>query len=257
MADEDTELVALIDNELDEDAKSRLLRRLEEDAALRERYEALRDAGTPIAASLDVLLESAPLARLRAALPKDDAPGIIRRRFGGIGLRDLAAGIVIGFLAAGIVGWVALRPTPQDEREDWRAAVVEYTELYSNETFAFDDSDPSLQVKKLSAIGGRVRAILTPETLAVPGLRFKTAQLFFYDGAPLAEIVYVDAQGAPVLFCIINNGGADSQRRSERRGDLSLTSWSNDGRGYLVIGRLPEQKTADLARILESRFSKS
>ena len=88
-------------------------------------------------------------------------------------------------------------------------------------------------------------------------MRFKTAQLLFYDGAPLAEIVYVDARGAPVLFCIIDSGGAESQARSETRGDLSLTSWSNGGRGYLVVGRLPERKTADLARMLESRFSKS
>ena len=44
MEDQDQELVALIDNELDKDRKSRLLVRLEEDAVLRARYEALREA---------------------------------------------------------------------------------------------------------------------------------------------------------------------------------------------------------------------
>ena len=73
MTDEDQELVALIDNELDEDRRNRLLARLEEDPALRARYEALRDAGAPIAAAFDALLEQAPVARLRQAIPSETA----------------------------------------------------------------------------------------------------------------------------------------------------------------------------------------
>jgi negative regulator of sigma E activity len=42
MAVDDTELVALIDNELDEEAKGHLLARLAEDKELRKRHEALR-----------------------------------------------------------------------------------------------------------------------------------------------------------------------------------------------------------------------
>jgi anti-sigma factor RsiW len=257
MSDEDAELVGLIDNELDEDAKRRVLVRLAEDEALRKRYEALRDIGPSIAASFDAVLEKAPLARLRAAIPSEGVPRAAYWPFAGVALRELAAGIVIGFLAAGAAAWVALSPTPHQEKEDWQTAVVEYMELYTNETFAFDDIDPSVEVKKLSAVGQKVGATLTPEDLAVPGLRFKMAQILSYDGVPLAEIAYVDGRGAPVLFCITANGGADAQTRSERRGDYSLASWSHAGRGYLVIGRLSEQQIADLARTLEERFSKS
>ena len=47
MAEEDAELVALLDNELDEDAKGRLLARLAKDEALREAQLALlRGSGT-------------------------------------------------------------------------------------------------------------------------------------------------------------------------------------------------------------------
>jgi anti-sigma factor RsiW len=254
MSSEDAELVALIDNELDENAKARLLARLVGDETLRKRYESLRDIGPPIAASLDALIDKAPIAHLRAALPREDAPRAARRPLGGIALRELAAGIVIGLLAAGAAAWVALSFAPHEEREDWRAAVVEYMDLYTNDTFAFDDMDPSIQAKKLSAIGDKVGTTLTPDRVAIPGLHFETAQMLSYDGAPLGEIAYVDAKGAPVLFCIIADGRADAQARSERRGDYSLTSWSHAGRGYLAIGRLPEQQIADLARTLEGRF---
>ncbi len=216
MEDEDAELVALIDNELDQDARSHMLTRLERDVALRRRYEVLQETGAPIAAAFDGLLKSAPLDHLRAAIPKAEASPVVRWLLGGA-VRALAAGIVVAFLAAGIGAWAALRLVPQEEAEDWRTAVVEYVELYTNETFAFDDSDPSAQQKKLSAIGEKLNVYLAPETLMIPGLRFKTAQLLSYDGVPLAEIAYVDSQGAPVVFCIIANAGADVRNRSHPR----------------------------------------
>jgi anti-sigma factor RsiW len=129
--------------------------------------------------------------------------------------------------------------------------------LYTNETFAFDDSSLSSEEKKLSAIGEKLNLRLAPETLTISGLRLRTAQLLSYDGAPLAEIVYVDAHGAPVLFCVFGGARADAEAHSERRGDLSLTSWTSDGRSYLVIGRLPEQQIAYLAGVFEKRFAKT
>jgi anti-sigma factor RsiW len=254
MSGEAEELVALIDNELDPDAKRRLLARLEEDAALRKRYERLLETGARIAAAFDELLTSAPLDRLRDGIPKAKAVPIVPGRFSGA-VRALAAGIVIGFVAAGIAAWAAFRVSPQEQSEDWRAAIVEYMELYTNETFAFDDSDPTSQEKNLRAIGAKLNVRLAPENLAIPGLRFRTARLLSYDGAPLAEIVYVDAQGAPVLFCVIGGAGADAQAETERRGDLSLISWKSGGRGYLVIGRLAERQIVDFADILQKRFA--
>jgi anti-sigma factor RsiW len=80
MSEEDAELVALSDNELGPDARSRLLTRLEEDTALRKRYERLQETGGLIARALDDLLKSAPLDRLRAAMPKAETSSIVRWR---------------------------------------------------------------------------------------------------------------------------------------------------------------------------------
>jgi anti-sigma factor RsiW len=93
MTDHDTELVALIDNELDGGAKARLLTRLAQDEAMRERYDALREAGRSIAIALDSLLQKAPLPQFRACLPPEDARRAPSGRLSGIGLRELAAGI--------------------------------------------------------------------------------------------------------------------------------------------------------------------
>ncbi len=254
MTEDDAELVGLIDNELDESSRNALLARLATDEQLHKRYHELREAGAPIAASLDVLLQQAPLQRLRASLPMD-AP--VRRssvRSARFVLRELAAGILIGFLAAGASAWIALNFGPLAEREDWRTAVLEYMSLYTNETFAPLNPDPSLQALELSALSGQVGVNLTPGKVTLPGLRFTTAFILSYDGSPLGEIAYVDDTDAPVVFCVIADERADAPIRTERRGEFSLAEWSRGGRGFLVVGRMPKERAAELAQTLQTRI---
>jgi anti-sigma factor RsiW len=253
MTDDDAELVALIDNELDESSRTALLARLAADERLRQRYEELREAGAPLAASFDALLGQAPLARLRAALPADEPLRQPSRRFAGIALRELAAGFVIGLLAAGAAAWAAWSFGLLGGREDWRTAVVEYTDLYTNETFSPLNPDAALQAAELSFVGSKVGANLTPENIALPGLRFAVAFMLSHEGHPLAVIAYVDPSGAPVLFCIHANHAPDAPMQSERRGDLSIAWWSRSGRGHLVIGHIPEERAVALAQMLEKR----
>ena len=253
MTDDDAELVALIDNELDESRRPALLARLAADGRLRQRYEELREAAAPLAASFDALLGQAPLARLRAALPADEPLRQRSRRFSGIALRELAAGVVIGLLVAGAVAWAASIFGLLGGKEDWRSAVVEYTNLYTNETFAPLKPDAPLQGKELSAVRARVGGNMTPENVALPGLRFTTAFMLSHAGRPLGVIAYVDPSGAPVLLCILASRAPDAPIRSEHRGDLSLASWSDDGRSYLVIGHIPEERAFALAQMLEKR----
>jgi anti-sigma factor RsiW len=254
MTDDDAELVAFIDNELDENRSGALLARLAQDEQLRRRYYELREAGAPIAASLDALLGQAPLAQLRAMLPGEPLvrqPSARPRR---IVLRQLAAGIVIGLLAAGALAWAALSFGLFNKEEDWRTAVVEYAELYTNESFAPLNPDPSLQALELKALSAQVGVELTPDKVALPGLRFTTAFILSFDGSPLGEIAYVDPKGAPVLFCIIANGAANAQARTEKRGEFSLADWSRGGHGFLVVGRMPKEQIAEWAQTLEKRI---
>jgi anti-sigma factor RsiW len=253
MTDDDAELVALIDNELDGSSRAALLARLAADERLRRRYEELRQTGAPLGAAFDALLERAPLARLSAALPADKPLRRPARRFAGLALRDLAAGIVIGLLAGGAAMWAASTFGLVGGQENWRTAVAEYANLYTNETFSPLNPDAALQAAELSAVGARVGANLTPETVALPGLRFTTAFMLSYGGSPLAVIAYVDPSGAPVLFCIHANRAPDAPLRSERRGDLSLAWWARGGRGHLVIGHLAVERAVSLAQMLDKR----
>lgn len=250
MSDDDAELVALIDNELDESARSAVLARLAADERLRQRYDALRRTSAPLATAFEGLLGQAPLARLTAALPAGEPPRQPSRRFVGIAFRQLAAGFVIGLLAAGAAAWAF---GLFGERDGWRSAVAQYTGLYTNETFSPLKPDAALAAAELSAVGARVGANLTPENVALPGLRFTVAFMLSYEGHPLAVIAYVDPSGAPVLLCVLANRAPEAPIRAERRGDLALASWSDDGRSYLVIGRIPKERAVALAQTLQPR----
>jgi anti-sigma factor RsiW len=253
MSDEDAELVALIDNELDEIRRNALLARLAANEELRARYHELRQTGAPLAASFEALLEQAPLALLRAALPVDEPIRPRRTRFGGIALRELAAGLVVGAIAAGAAIWAASTFGLLDGRENWRTAIAEYTHLYTNETFSPLNPDAAQQTAELKGVGAMVGANLTSENMALPGLRFTSAFMLSYGGSPMGVLAFVDPMGAPVLLCILANGAADAPTQSERRGDLSLAWWARNGRSHLVIGHVPEERAVSLAQMIEKR----
>ena len=176
-----------------------------------------------------------------------------RTRFAGIAFRELAAGLVIGALAAGAALWAASSFGLFDGQEDWRTAITEYTHLYTNETFGPLKPDVAQQAAELKVVDSAVGTNLTPESIALPGLRFASAFMLSYEGSPMGVIAYVDPSGAPVLYCILANGASDAPTKSGRRGDLSLAWWSSDGRSHLVIGRIPQETAVAAARTLAKR----
>ena len=113
--------------------------------------------------------------------------------------------------------------------------------------------DAALQAAELKQSAPRWAPSLTPENVALPGLRFTSAFMLSFGGSPLGVIAYVDPSGAPVLLCILANGAPDAPTQSERRGDLSLAWWARSGRSHLVIGRIPEERAVTLAQTLEKR----
>jgi anti-sigma factor RsiW len=249
MSDDDAELVGLIDNELDERRRDAVLERLAADDGLRQRYEELQQTTAPLTASLDLLLKQAPLTRLRTALPGKD-PIRRPRRFAEIAFRELAAGLVIGVLAAGAAIWAASTFGLFEAREDWRTAIAEYTHLYTNETFGPLNPDPAQQAAELKAVGAMVGARLTPENTTLPDLRFASAFMLSYGGSPMGVLAYVDPSGAPVLLCILADGAPDEPTQSQKRGDLSLAWWSRNGRSHLVIGHVSEERAVALAQMI-------
>ena len=253
MSDDDAELVALIDNELDESSRTalwRVWRRMSGCASVTRSCGRLARRSRPPSTrcsgrrrSLVSAPRFPPTNRFAARLgASPGSPSAIWRRE--LSLASSRAGAALWAASAfGLIG----------EQDNWRSAVVDYTNLYTNETFSPLNPDSALQAAELKLVGAKVGANLTPENIALPGLRFTTAFMLAYEGSPLGVIAYVDPSGAPVLFCIHANRAPDAPMRSERRGDLALAWWARGGRGHLVIGHISEERAVALAQMLEKR----
>jgi anti-sigma factor RsiW len=262
--EDDGELVAFIDGRLDEGARSALEARLAADAGLRERLAQFQEGDRPFAAAFLVVLAGAPVGRLQAFLAalderkREDAPfralsAVRASRWG------VAAAIVL-FCAGIFVGrygpsWAP--PSPQiaapasGRHEDWRQAVAEYMSLYTPDTFTAEGAS---QTDELAALGVRIGLPLTSERVALASLQFKGARIFSFEGAPLGQLGYIDPATGPVVFCIIGDAEPDAAIKAEKREGFSIASWARAGRGYMLIGRLPVDQTAELAASLERRF---
>ena len=219
-----------------------------------ERLDVLRRDRDRLIASFDALLGQAPLERLRAALPPADAEPPAHPRRASIGWLGLAAGIAIGLLLAGAASWVGFGGGPREEHESWRQAVIEYMDLYTPDTFALANPDSAVQAKQLQAVSAKVGVDLTPEKVALPDLRYRVALNLAYDANALAEIAYTDAGGSPVLFCVIANGKPDAPPRAVRREGVSYVAWSRGGRSFMFVGRMAEERVAELGQTLAARF---
>jgi anti-sigma factor RsiW len=260
--DDDALLVGFIDNALDEAERNRLLARLADDAELRARLKQIEAGALPLAPAFAALLEEAPLDRLRASLAASEAqdpPSASTARAVRPTMRALVAGAAIALF---LVGFAVGRLTPpwasteeaEQGHDDWRQAVAQYMALYTPDTFASAASDPAAQTADLAALGGKLGAALTPERIAVPDLPFKRAEILTYDRAPLGQLAYLDPRSGPVLFCIIADSRPDAPISGATVGGFATASWAHGGRGFMVIGRLPSQRIAQIAGELAPRF---
>ena len=253
MPDDEERLAALIDNELDEEEKAKLLERLAQDEALRDRLAALRRDRDRLVASFDALLGQAPLERLRAAIPAADAAPPAPRKRGSIGWLEFAAGIAFGLLVAGAAFWLGFGPGSRERTTGDRRSSNTWSSTRPTRSRSRIRT-PRRRRRQLQAVGAKVGVDLTPEKLAVPGLRYRTALNLSYDGPPLAEIAYTDASGEPALFCVIANGNPDAPPQNVAREGLSYATWSRGGKSYMFVARMPERQVADLAQTLIARF---
>ena len=262
--DEDARLVAFIDGELDERARAALRERLAIDPALSERLTRLQDGGRPFVQAFDALLDEAPIQRLETSLAahiqrQDRSPASMRdpssRRAGRLGVAAavlFCAGVAIGRYAP---TWFARGPeiasSSDDHDEDWRQTVTEYMALYTPDTFSTESESSE---KALAKLGPKIGLSLTPQRVELANLQFKSAQIFSFKGAPLAQLGYLDPATGPVLFCIIQDAEPDAAMNTENRGEFAVASWARSGRGYMLIGRLAAGQVTELAGTLEKRF---
>ncbi|WP_028750485.1 anti-sigma factor family protein [Rhizobium leucaenae] len=244
-------LTAFIDGELDAAESDRIEKLIASDAQVAERFDFLSRSDLPFREAFEPVLTAAPSAKLTAmlaAIPstnaqKKAASGVSRRGF----LSAIAACLVVGVAIDRAAIDINRRLNKPEEGSDWRAVVAEYLSLYTPDTLSAPAGDHAEQAAQLSEVGSKLGVTLTPETVALPGIDFKRAQILNYDSKPLAQIAYLDPESGPMALCIIPSTTGVAAPDMENRRGMNVVYWSNTTHAFMLIGHSPIDRLKALA----------
>lgn len=248
---EDAELTAFLDGELSAEAHADVLRRLSANPALQRRVFLLSAGNRPFRKAFDALLDDAPKQRLNdmlVGLLNATDPAQSRPLGRGKRKATAAAAAVMLFVAGLAAGhWgptLAERLTQivassDQSDEDWRREVAEYLSFETSDTLSSIPDDPLFRQRSLVNIGDKIGVPLSSETVAIPGLAFKRAQLFDYDDKLMAHMTYLEPEHGPVVLCIVTKGGHEQAPQTEQHGAFNAVYWTKRGRNFMLIGKVP------------------
>ncbi|MDE1992589.1 MAG: anti-sigma factor [Rhizobiaceae bacterium] len=255
----DEMLTAFIDGELDAAERERIEALIDSDARVAERFDFLSRSDLPFREAFEPLLASAPNARLDAMLAAIPSTGEQSRKAAGMSRRGflsaIAACFVVGIAIDRGVIEIGHRLARSDEGTEWRAVVAEYLSLYTSDTLSAPAGDRAQQVAQLNEVGAKLGITLTPESVAMPGVDFKRAQLLNYDDKPLAQIAYLDPETGPMALCIIPSERGAAAPDMENRKGMNVVYWSNASHAFMLIGHAPIDRMRELADDVRGRLT--
>ncbi|MBX2855903.1 MAG: hypothetical protein KTR21_13010 [Rhodobacteraceae bacterium] len=224
-----------LDGALDEAKRKEIETAMLSDADLEARIMGLDD----LAAEVKAVMESVPGEARLTGLQPAIAPTPIRApRPWAMLAAACAVGVFIGFGASFFNA---------DAGADWRKEVAHYQALYTADTIEAIDLPPGEAEAQVNRAAAEVGATVPTEALAaLDGLALRRAQVLGFEGAPLAQIVFAHASGAPVALCLIRTGDSEAPQMGERLG-MASADWAVDGVEYLLIGNIDADEMAKQA----------
>jgi anti-sigma factor RsiW len=246
----DEQLVAYLDDQLDTEQRSRIDAAIAEDSLLNLRLQWLARSSLPFKDAYDQAGRQAPVDRLQSmldSLPGPERPAMDRRWF----LAAAAALVVSGVVADRLfIGW-----QQGQQQNDWRALMADYMALYVPQTLDHLPGDEAAQRAQLRTIDARLGLNLTPAKLTLPPAQFKRAQILEYDGAPIAQLTWLDPVHGPLALCVTRTSSGSRPIAHERRRGLNVVYWADMEHAWMLIGHNPAAELEDMARLLRTRIS--
>jgi anti-sigma factor RsiW len=242
----DADLVAFVDNRLPPARREAIVALAQQDTGVAARIATLTDGSPALGDAFASLLGGLPVGldekvRSMAAEPVA-APS---RRLFGVGVA--AASFVLGAVAGGLL------MRRRGAAEDWREAVAQYHALYGLATTAGLEPAAADVARQLAVVSEALGHPLAGIDGLAPDLAFKRAQVLEFEGAPLIQIVYENADRTPVAFCLKRSRETARPITDDTHKGLALASWTRRGVDELVVAKLPPEQIKTLARRFEGR----
>jgi hypothetical protein len=162
-----------------------------------------------------------------------------------------AAGLSASHLVPGLAGGEA--PAAAGEGA-WRTAVAANLDLTTSQSLLGLPREASVLAGDLAKVGKQVGLDLTTDRLALAGRAIGRVELYHFEGAPLAQIVYFDPENGPIAFSLLARPGPPSGLEAERREGMNLAVWSTARHAFSLTGRAPPEVLQELATELAGKI---
>jgi anti-sigma factor RsiW len=140
--------------------------------------------------------------------------------------------------------------------QPWIMQVAQYHKIYAREQRHLVEV-PAEETSHIEQwLGKRLDdlAFKVPD-LSAFGLTFKGARMLVVGGAPVAQLVYLPADGRAVALCVIHSKKDDKPLTASQQDDLNLVDWRMKGYGFVLIGWESQDELRAIAEASEKSFS--
>ena len=140
--------------------------------------------------------------------------------------------------------------------QPWIMQVAQYHKIYAREQRHLVEVSGDETAHIQQWLGKRLDdlAFKVPD-LKPFGLTFKGARMLVINGAPVAQLVYLPADGRAVALCVIHSKKDDKPLTASKADDLNMVDWRVKGYGFVVIGWEDPDQLKAIAEASKKGFS--
>ena len=124
----------------------------------------------------------------------------------------------------------------------WVAAAVNYQQLYTRDTVAFDALTPEVASQVIAQIHSDDGVPIRVPDLRPAGLTFTRIQRLRFHNKPLVQIVYLPKTGLPVALCVMKDEKPDASMTHERVESMNVLTWRRANLSYALIASLDDDQ---------------
>ncbi|MCP3708723.1 anti-sigma factor [Paraburkholderia sp. CNPSo 3274] len=124
----------------------------------------------------------------------------------------------------------------------WVAAAVNYQQLYTRDTVAFDALTPEVASQVIAQIHSDDGVPIRVPDLRPVGLIFTRIQRLRFHDRPLVQIAYLSKTGLPVALCVMKDPKPDANMTHEHVESMNVLTWRRANLSYALIASLDDDQ---------------
>jgi anti-sigma factor RsiW len=234
-----------------------LRRHLQEDAlALRGLFGAVLREPVPEALSARIGAPAGTRAAAGAAvvgLPQRARPRPMGPWLAAASIACLVLGGVAGFYGGDYQARQEIAAMPA-QPPSWIMQVAQYHRVYAGEKRHLVEVAAEETPHIEAWLGKRLELPFRVPDLSAFGLTFKGARMLVINGEPVAQLIYLPADGRAFALCVIRSKREDKPLTASQQDDLNLVDWREKGYGFVAIGWEDQAELRAIAEASQKDF---